>query len=180
MALKRVPTWCPFRLQFYFNGHNRLATALDKAGIEYELVDNAFVAIADFEKAQQLADGLDARELHHVLDRIARTYCPVIKGFGIDYHFSVMQIEHSTDIIFRNRMALEPLYEQLVRTAIHSVKPEQVATFLGRRLTANVSAELGNDFNQPSAISSQVSARVSRHPSNDADATTPARSATTT
>jgi len=21
----RVPTWCPFRLQFYFNGHNRLA-----------------------------------------------------------------------------------------------------------------------------------------------------------
>ena len=25
----RVPTWCPFRLQFYFNGHNRLASRLD-------------------------------------------------------------------------------------------------------------------------------------------------------
>jgi len=24
----RVPTWCPFRLQFYFNGHNLLATKL--------------------------------------------------------------------------------------------------------------------------------------------------------
>jgi hypothetical protein len=169
----RVPTWCPFRLQFYFNGHNRLATALDKAGLEYELVDNAFVAIADFEKAQQLADGLDARELHHVLDRAARTYCPVIKSLGVDYHFSLMQVEYSTDIIFRNRTALEPLYEQLVRTAIHSVKPDQVATFLGRRLTASVSAELGNDFNtrilgtrirhhrgpnQLSAVSLQVSA----------------------
>jgi hypothetical protein len=143
----RVPTWCPFRLQFYFNGHNRLATALDKASIEYELVDNAFVAIADFEAAQRLADSLDARELHHVLDRAACAYCPVIKGLGIEYHFSLMQVEYSTDIIFRNRAALQPLYEQLVRTAIHSVKPEQVATFLGRRLTANVSAEIGNDFN---------------------------------
>jgi hypothetical protein len=117
--------------------------------------------------------------LHHVLDRAACTYCPVIKDLGIEYHFSLTQIEYSTDIIFRNRSALEPLYEQLVRTAIHSVKPEQVATFLGRRLTANVSAELGNDFNQPSAFSSQVSGRVNRHPSNDADSTTPARSATT-
>lgn len=111
------------------------------------LVDNAFVTIADFDKAQQLADGLDARELHHVLDRAARTYCPVIKSLGVDYHFSLMQVEYSTDIIFRNRTALEPLYEQLVRTAIHSVKPEQVATFLGRRLTTSVSAELGNEFN---------------------------------
>lgn len=25
----RVPTWSPFRLQFYFNGHNLLASKLD-------------------------------------------------------------------------------------------------------------------------------------------------------
>lgn len=29
----RVPTWCPFRLQFYFNGHNLLATRLRKENI---------------------------------------------------------------------------------------------------------------------------------------------------
>jgi hypothetical protein len=39
------------------------------------------------------------------------------------------------------------LYEAIVRTAIHAVKAEQVATFLGRRLTASFKAELGNDFN---------------------------------
>ena len=26
----RVPTWCPFRLQFYYNGHNLLARKLDR------------------------------------------------------------------------------------------------------------------------------------------------------
>jgi hypothetical protein len=83
-----VPTWCPFRLQLYFNGHNRLATALDKAGVEYQLVDNAFVAIDDFNKAQKLADGLDVRELHSLLDRYARKCCPVIKQLGVGYHWS--------------------------------------------------------------------------------------------
>jgi len=28
----RVPTWCPFRLQFYFNGHNWLASRTAGAG----------------------------------------------------------------------------------------------------------------------------------------------------
>ena len=36
----RVPTWCPFRLQFYFNGHNALAAKLQQAGIAFELADN--------------------------------------------------------------------------------------------------------------------------------------------
>jgi len=143
----RVPTWCPFRLQFYFNGHNRLAVALDNAGIDYELIDNAFVNIDDFDKAQQLAGRLDVRELHRVLDRYARKCCPVIAKLGVGYHWSLMQVEYATDIVFRSRDALAPLYETISRTAIHAVKPEQVATFLGRRLTGNFNAELGNDFN---------------------------------
>jgi hypothetical protein len=31
----RVPTWRPFRLQFYFNGHQRLARLLTQNGISY-------------------------------------------------------------------------------------------------------------------------------------------------
>ena len=110
-------------------------------------MDNAFVAIDDFDKSQKLADGLDVRELHNLLDRYARKCCPVIKQLGADYHWSIMQIEYATDIVFRHRNALAPLYQAVSRTAIHAVKPEHVATFLGRRLTGNFSAELGNDFN---------------------------------
>ncbi|MCP4896840.1 MAG: MarR family transcriptional regulator, partial [bacterium] len=65
----RVPTWCPFGLQFYFNGHNWLARQLDKAGIGYKLLDNAFVQIDDFEAAQQIADVFPIRTLHHALNR---------------------------------------------------------------------------------------------------------------
>jgi hypothetical protein len=54
----RVPTWAPFRLQFYCNGHSWLARQLTAAGIGYTMVDNAFVRIDDWGRAQQLADAL--------------------------------------------------------------------------------------------------------------------------
>jgi len=35
----RVPTWCPFRLQVYINGHNIVASDLKQAGIGYTIHD---------------------------------------------------------------------------------------------------------------------------------------------
>ncbi len=43
----RVPTYCPFRLQVYCNGHSWLARRLARDGIDFATADNAFVRIAD-------------------------------------------------------------------------------------------------------------------------------------
>ena len=143
----RVPTWCPFRLQFYFNGHSRLEHQLTTVGITYKTLDNAFVELADFEAAQQLADKLEPRQMHRILDRYAQMCCPVIKQLDVNYHWSLMQVEYSTDIIFRSREDLQPIYETLVRTAIHAVKPDNVASFLGRKYVhGNFDDELGTKF----------------------------------
>src|SRR5258705_496459 len=57
-----------------------------------------------------------------------------------------MQVEYATDLVFHKQDVLRPLYEALSRTAIHAVKREQVATFLGHRLTDSYVGEIGNDF----------------------------------
>ncbi len=142
----RVPTWAPFRLQFYFNGHNALAHQLAKAGIAHTLRDNAFLDIADWARAQALADGFSVRQLHRLLDRFAQQYCPVLRHFRAGYHWSFMQVEYALDIVFHQQADLHPLYEALSRTAIHAVKAEQVATFLGRKLTEAYTGEIGNHF----------------------------------
>jgi len=142
----RIPTWAPFRLQFYFNGHNLLARQLDKQGIGYRLVDNVFVEIEDFSRAQKLADGLRTETLHRILDRVAGWLCPILTHFQTGYHWSLMQVEYATDIIFKRMDDLRPLYGELVRTAIHTVKPENVATFLGRKLDERYAGEIGNDL----------------------------------
>jgi len=142
----RVPTWCPFRLQFYFNGHNQLAAKLHKAGIAYRMMDNAFSQIADPEKAQKLSDDLDVAKLHAMLDRYATQCCPPVTTLETCYHWSLMQVEYSTDIVFKHQSDLKPLYDTISRTAIHAVKADNVATFLGRKLHGNFKDELGNNF----------------------------------
>ena len=124
----RVPTWAPFRLQFYCNGHSWLARKLTAHGIGYTMADNAFVRIDDWPRAQELADSLSPDQLHRALDRYATLCCPVSEVFGQSYHWSLMQVEYATDLAFRSTATLGPLYEQLVRQSVLSVKAEQVAT----------------------------------------------------
>ena len=142
----RVPTWCPFRLQFYCNGHGWLARKLKARRIEHTLADNAFVRIENWQAAQQLSDSFKPEQLHRVLDRYARLCCPVEKTFGQRYHWSFMQAEYSTDLVFRSPEALAPLYEQLSRESVLAVKADQVATFLGKKITPQLAQELGSRF----------------------------------
>jgi hypothetical protein len=142
----RVPTWAPFRLQVYFNGHAWLARQLMQAGISFESADNAFLALADPLEAQRLADSLDAASLHRQLDEWAQRFCPVLRHFRSGVHWSFMQVEYATDVVFRQQARFQPLYEAIVRTAVHVIKAEHVATFLGHKLSANYQGEVGNDF----------------------------------
>ena len=143
----RVPTWAPFRLQFYCNGHNWLAGQLRERGIAFAQVDNTFVQMEDWPKAQDISDSFHAERLHQALDLFATRYCPVARHFSpYTYHWSLMQAEYATDIVFHTQDDLRPLYENLARTAVHAVKPDHVATFLGRKLDGRYRDELGNNF----------------------------------
>lgn len=143
----RVPTWCPFRLQIYFNGHNWLSSELKKSGINHTMLDNSFDSIDDFSQAQIISDGLIIEALHKILDNIAEKYCPVYKEFDQIYHWSVMQAEYATDIVFKKQEDLQLIYGRLISTAIHTVKPDNIATFLGQKLHGNYQGEAGNNYN---------------------------------
>src|SRR5271168_4989352 len=142
----RVPTWAPFRLQFYCNGHSWLALRLAAEGIGFTAADNAFVRIDNWTRAQELADGFSPDLLHRVLDHYAAQCCPVLDVFGQTYHWSLMQVEYATDLVFRSAATLGPLYEQLTRQSVLSVKAEQIASFLGRQITPQLAQELGSQF----------------------------------
>jgi len=142
----RVPTWLPCTVQVYFNGHNWLASKLDKEGINYRMGDNAFLNIADFEKAQEISDSFNVETLHRLIDDFAQAFCPIVKSFGIKYHWSVMQVEYSIDIVFRKQRQLKEIYDHLVATAVHTIKPDRIATFLGRRIYGQFKGEMGNQY----------------------------------
>jgi hypothetical protein len=50
-------------------------------------------------------------------------------------------------VVFKRQADLAAIYDHLTRTAIHTVKPDNIATFLGRKLNGNYQDEMGNRFN---------------------------------
>ncbi len=142
----RVPTWLPFKLQIYLNGHSWLSNELTKKNIGYTMADNAFIKIDDWEKAQQMSDNLSIEKLHKKLDSFAKKFCPVHEIFKQQYHWSIMQCEYATDIVFKKQEELKPIYDQLISNAIHTVKPENIVTFFGKKLHGKYEGELGNQY----------------------------------
>ena len=143
----RIPTWVPFHLQFYCNGHSWLVGELQRAGIAFTQADNALVACADWERAQQIADAFPVAELHAALDRYVQQFCPV--GTQLDqatYHWSISQAEYATDLVFKNPADLRALYDHLCREVIQAVKATDIATFLGRPLPQEPAEEIGSNL----------------------------------
>ena len=57
-----------------------------------------------------------------------------------------MQVEYSTDLVFRSQAMLAPLYEQLAGQAVLNVKAKHVTTFLGHKITLQLAQEIGSRF----------------------------------
>ena len=92
----RVPTWPPFRLQVYFNGHNLLAHKLDLAGIGYRMIDIAFVAIDDWSVPGLLAKTATSRPC--TTSSINwHAVSPCDRRFRSGVHWCLTQVEYATD-----------------------------------------------------------------------------------
>ena len=154
----RVPTWAPFGLQFYCNGHSALALALRREGIEFVQEDNAFLRIDDLPRAQALADAFNPERLHRRLTRYAHWLCPVAEVFAQDdWHWSIRQAEYSTDLMFRSREILVPLYDAISRQAVLAADAPRVAAFLGKKITPTLAQEIG------SRLSTRIEGRCIKH-----------------
>ena len=140
----RVPTIAPFKIDFYFNGHNWLETKLKKNGISYQKVDNAFTYIADFEKAQLLSDQIRVEDLHKALDIFVGRYCPMPDEWELSYNYTIRQVEYACDILFKSEESLKPLYDNIIKTAMHTVTPYNIANFLGKRFSVLFDGEAGS------------------------------------
>jgi hypothetical protein len=139
----RVPTWLPFRLQFYFNGPAGLANELRRAGITFAMEDNAFVEIADWQQAQSLADAFSIPAWNADRNVLARQDGPFRKPFPSGYYWSLLPVEYRWDLSWKRADDLAPVYAEISRPASLTVKAPDGAKFRGKRLSPE--AELTSD-----------------------------------
>lgn len=85
--------------------------------------------------------------MHRRLDEFAHHYCPILKHIEQTYHGSLEEAEYGADIVFHRQADLQAIYGHLIRTAIPTVQPDDVATFLGKKLNGNNQDAMGNRYN---------------------------------
>jgi hypothetical protein len=144
----RIQTWFPYVVQVYVNGHEWLARKLDKHGIAYEKIENAFVRVDNLTRAQRFADKFEELRWPRILSAFARKVNPHLKKllYGMEYYWVTDQAEYATDILFEDRASLKDLYQRLLRHATVCFGAEDVMTFLGKKLNGNFRGELLNDL----------------------------------
>ena len=137
LCFVKVPTVAPFIITVYFNGHGWLENKLKKENIPYQKNENAFIHIENYERAQELSDKMRVEDIHQVIDIFMDRYCPLPKEWNLRWNYTISQAEYALDIVFKETNELKPIYDNIVKTAMHTVTPENIATFLGKRLTVN-------------------------------------------
>jgi len=130
----RLQSWFPFPIQVCINGREWLAREMDKAGMDYTREGNCFTHIADFQKAQEMADAGLKKNWPKLLDQFSQRYNPLVADLDIKgYYWTIRASEYATDIIFKDEIYLNELYRKLTHHAIEQFSCKDILRFLGRR-----------------------------------------------
>ena len=144
----RIQTWFPFTVQVYVNGHEWLARQLLARKSGFVLTGNVFTQLDDPALAQKLSDEFVRLDWPRVLDGLARKVNPLMKEpwmRNAAYYWVSDQAEYSTDIVFKDRDALAPLYTRLLEHAALNFSARDILTFLGRKLHPRFDGEVLTD-----------------------------------
>jgi len=132
----RLQTWFPFSIQFCVNGREWLGRQMDKEGIAYRQEENCFPWIADVGRAQELMEEQQRTDWPKVLEELVKRCHPVHEEISrpleLGYYWTAAQSEYASDLMFRDRGALERIYPTLVHHAVMHMGAEQVMRYMGR------------------------------------------------
>ncbi len=135
----KIQTWFPYNVQIYINGREYLCKILDKNNIKYEMYNNSFSYIENFEQAQKLADGILDKKISDSFDGLIKNINILLpnieKIFSHSYYWCIDQCEFATDINFKSRSDLSSFYKTLVETTYFAFSSEDIYSFFGRNVS---------------------------------------------
>jgi hypothetical protein len=138
----RLQTWMPFNIHLCMNGREWLSRQMDAAGIQYRRRDNCFTWVSDPARAQELLNQQVTFDWAGELKKVAATINPALdqitQGCAIDYYWSLDESEWASDVMFRDRRMLDPLYPSLIRHGMEGFGSKEVMRFLGRSIPREI------------------------------------------
>jgi hypothetical protein len=145
----RLQTWFPFLMQVCLNGREWLARQMDAVGLAYRREDNCFSWVADVPQAQELLDQQQRTDWPKLMRPLVELCHPlhaeITRPLQRDYYWTAAESEYASDVMFRDRAALQRIYPALVHHAVMSFGSEQVLRFMGRPRGAHARDQVQTD-----------------------------------
>lgn len=132
----RLQSWFPFTMRIGLNGRHWLYRQLERERIAYRRQDNLLIAVADWQRAQELLDEQRHTDWPTLLDSLAEQTNPLLPYLRdqarVPYYWVTEQSEWATDILFRSAADLANLYPRLTRHCIEVLGCRDVLRYLGQ------------------------------------------------
>jgi hypothetical protein len=146
----RIQTWFPFNIQICINGREWLARQMDKHRMQYQRLDNCFSWIKNLTKAQELMNQqlkTNWPELFHpIVHSVNPLHNQIFKTIPMQYYWCTSQTEWATDVMFKDRSALNQMYSAIIPHALTTFSSPDVMRFLGRKLMPKYRGEVITDY----------------------------------
>jgi hypothetical protein len=114
---------------------------MDQVKLHYVRRDNTFTWLEDLGQAQALFNQQVQANWSSLLDELAATVNPahpdLFAQYPCRYYWSVSDSEWASDVMFRDRAALEEVYPRLLRYAVTTFGVVDVLRFLGQPVPAS-------------------------------------------
>ena len=136
----RMGPYLPFSARVCLNQHHWLANRLREENIDFGKSSNAFLRCGNFERLQELADSLTARDLLTCGQKWLTAFTPFFqqqerKPAGCQHRLFLAQVEYCDNLIFHRRAALDALGERLLDANRTIGQPNKITVIFGRKIT---------------------------------------------
>jgi len=127
----------PFAAKIILNGHEWLAQRAKRRGLTFEQQGNCFVDLLEEHALQELADTLSEGHLtevcRHWMSRVMMGLTTAeLKASNLTRRFSLMQVEYSHNMLFRQPRHLRWVYQAMIDNTRQRLKPGTINTVFGK------------------------------------------------
>ena len=136
----RMCPYFPFSARVCLNQHHWLANRLREENIDFSKSSNAFLKCGNFQRLQELADSLTARDLLTCGLKWRAAFTPFFKEqerkqAGCQHRLFFAQVEYCDNLIFHRRAALDALGERVLDANRTIGQPDKITVIFGRKIT---------------------------------------------
>jgi hypothetical protein len=131
-------TYFPYTAKVCLNGHHWAQRQAERAGIDFQAMDNAFASCGDLRRLQRICDGLSPARIEAFcrkwLRALPHPFTAADRRAGYRYDISVLQAEFSLTQMLDRPLAGRVFFEEVIRDNLDAGRPDQVSLTFERRI----------------------------------------------